>query len=249
MIYNNIKKNELKYKYKIILDFITNYEKSIEEQRMNGHEIHNDLLFLKSFKDKNTKEYDELINDLLGKYSKTGKIYKNLYNLPKGLKGIIHFKIYEIKNNNVNLEMILPKKNMKSIEKYIKNDYVDVARILSILLDNAIEGASKSKTKEMIIDFNEKEKNIEITIENSFKGKIDIKKIYNQGYSSKGKGRGYGLTILRKILDKKENLKLKQYIENNKFISELIIEKKSWDFISWFYNKLSGISGSSKNKW
>jgi len=225
VIFNNYKNELLKEKQNILLDFITNYEILIDKHRKKTHEIHNDLLILKSIENKDNNKYNYEIDNLINKYSKSTNTYKNMHKLPKGLKGVLHFKIYDIKNKKIKLEMEISSKVMKPLENSIKNDYVDVAKVLSILLDNAIEASEKSKQKEIFIDFIDKKDEMLIYIENTYKGNIDMNKIYNEKYSSKGKGRGFGLSILKNIIDKKTNLELKQYVNNDRFVSELTIKR------------------------
>ena len=56
VIYNEAKLFKEMQKYESLLSFINKYEKMIEEQRINKHEMHNNLLILKSYKNKNSKE-------------------------------------------------------------------------------------------------------------------------------------------------------------------------------------------------
>ena len=42
---------------------------------------------------------------------------------------------------------------------------------------------------------------VEIIISNSYLGEVDINNIYEKGYSTKGKSRGYGLSLVKNILE------------------------------------------------
>ena len=64
-----------------------------------------------------------------------------------------------------------------------------------------------------------------IIISNSFNGSIDIKKIKEKNYSSKGKNRGLGLYIVNNLIKNTTNIYLNQYIENDIFNSKLEIKK------------------------
>ena len=52
---------------------MSKYEKIIDEERINRHEMLNNLLMLKSFKNKNSKKYDDTINEIIKLYEKNGK--------------------------------------------------------------------------------------------------------------------------------------------------------------------------------
>lgn len=100
--------------------------------------------------------------------------------------------------------------------KEINISNYDLCRILAILLDNAIEAASKCEGKRIINlklkkDFKVNRKLI--IIENSYlDSNINIDKIFEKGFSTKESKKknehGLGLWTVRKILSHKENLNL-----------------------------------------
>lgn len=87
----------------------------------------------------------------------------------------------------------------------------EFARILEILLDNAIEAAEKSKEKLINISFRKDERNNRnlILIENSYANKdVDTEEIFNKGFTEKENHTGIGLWEVRKILSKNNNINL-----------------------------------------
>ena len=87
----------------------------------------------------------------------------------------------------------------------------EFARILGILLDNAIEAAETSKEKTINISFRRDDKNNRniIFIENSYLNKdIDTETIFNKGFTEKENHSGIGLWEVRKIVSKNNNLNL-----------------------------------------
>lgn len=98
----------------------------------------------------------------------------------------------------------------------------DFARILGILLDNAIEAASECDEKVLNIDFRNDTKNNRniILIENTYKDKnVDINKIFDKGVSGKENHTGLGLWEIRQILHKNNNANL-HTTKNNKYFSQ-----------------------------
>ena len=90
-------------------------------------------------------------------------------------------------------------------------DIYKFARILGILLDNAIEAAKDSKEKKINITFRKEEKNNRnvIIIENSYSNKdVDTEAIFNKGVSEKENHSGIGLWEVKKIISKLNNVKL-----------------------------------------
>ena len=87
----------------------------------------------------------------------------------------------------------------------------EFARILGILLDNAIDAASECDEKILNIVFRNESKNNRniILIENTYKDKdVDLNQIFNKGISGKENHTRLGLWEIRKILKKNNNVNL-----------------------------------------
>ena len=87
----------------------------------------------------------------------------------------------------------------------------EFARILGILLDNAIDAASECDKKVLNIVFRNDSKNSRniILIENTYKDKsVNISEIFNKGVSGKENHTGLGLWEVRNILKKNNNVNL-----------------------------------------
>lgn len=87
----------------------------------------------------------------------------------------------------------------------------EFARILGILLDNAIEASNECDEKIININFRNDTKNNRqlITIENTYQNKdIDMDQIFEKGISGKKNHTGLGLWEVRKIIKKSNNLNL-----------------------------------------
>ena len=220
-IYNRIKVQREEQKTEVLLNFMSKYEKLIDEHRIMRHELLNNLLVLK-----NKKEADDLLNELIDNYSTKGIKINNIYNLPSGLKGIFYYKLYGLEDNNYNINIKVNKKASSLLKKINHSNYLDLSKIVGIVLDNAIEASGKTKDKLLLIDIYDEENNIVIDISNSFKGKIDINKINEKNYSSKSKNRGLGLYILNNIVKDNNSINVEQSINNNIFNTKIVINKK-----------------------
>lgn len=219
------KKKQKENEQKQLLDLMKEYEELLDVNRDNRHEMFNNLLILKTTKDKTSKEFEELIDSYLDKYStKTVNNYSSLYNLPTGIKGIVYYKMAYIKENEIVFRSFTDKSMYQKFDTLDPKLYYKVCKILGILLDNAIEASTETKEKHLMMDVYDDYEYLIVYIENTFKGKIDINEINNRGVSSKGKGRGLGLDIVGKILKSTEALSLEQRIDGNRFISTLKIK-------------------------
>lgn len=119
------------------------------------------------------------------------------------------------KNIKVNLTFLLDLNNL-----HMK--IYEFARVLGILLDNAIEAASECDKKVLNIDFRNDSKNRRniILIENTYKDKnVDIDQIFNKGVSGKENHTGLGLWEIRQILKKNNNVNL-HTTKNDKYFSQ-----------------------------
>ena len=108
------------------------------------------------------------------------------------------------KNIKVNLTFLL------DLNKLHMNIY-EFARILGILLDNAIDAASECKEKILNITFRNEDKNHRniIQIENTYKDKnVDLNNIFNKGVSGKKEHTGLGLWEIKQFLKKNNNINL-----------------------------------------
>ena len=141
--------------------------------------------------------------------------------------------------NNDGIYNLLTKKYQEATEKGIKVNMTflldlsklhmkiyEFARILGILLDNAIEASSECDEKIINLDFREDSKNSRqlIIVENTYKDKnIDTEKIFEKGISSKENHSGIGLFEVRKLIKKNNNLNLFTSKNDNFFSEQLEI--------------------------
>ncbi len=104
----------------------------------------------------------------------------------------------------------------------LKMKIYEFARILGILLDNAIEASNECEEKIINIIFRDDEKNHRqlIVIENTYKDKdVDTEKIFAKGVSGKENHTGLGLWEVQNILKKNNNLSLFT-TKNDKYFSQ-----------------------------
>ena len=225
-VINMYKRNKAEEKEEILLTFIKKYEFIVDKDRINRHEMLNNLLVLKSFENKSSKEYLTLIDNFIKEYkSTTSNILKNLHKLPSGLKGIIYYKLYDMEKEGIKTFIKISSKSVSKLDKMEVNIYSKICKIVGILLDNAIEGTKICKNKNISIDMYENKNSIFIEIINTANIKnIDLNKINEKNYSSKGKNRGYGLYLVNKMVNSSSELELEQKLINNSFVSILKIK-------------------------
>ena len=126
--------------------------------------------------------------------------------------------------NNDGIYNLLTKKYNEAEEKDIKVNITflldlstlhmkiyEFARILGILLDNAIEASSECEERIINLTFRNDSKNSRelILIENTYNDKnLDTEKIFEKGVSGKDNHTGLGLWEVRKLIKKNNNINL-----------------------------------------
>lgn len=138
-----------------------------------------------------------------------------------GIYNLLTKKYYEAdsKDIKVNITFLLDL-NTLSMKIY------EFARILGILLDNAIEASSECAEKIINLTFRNDIKNSRqlVTIENTYKNKnIDTEKIFEKGVSGKQNHSGLGLWEVRNIIKKSNNINLYTTKNDSFFFQQLEI--------------------------
>lgn len=110
--------------------------------------------------------------------------------LAQGIDPPINFEV-EVSSNITNIDM----------------DMIDLGRAIGIILDNAIEAARECKNSYIKVVLSKSPRGIIITTRNNFLGEIpNIYELYERGVSTKGASRGLGLSNLKEIAVKYDNV-------------------------------------------
>lgn len=219
-----VKNMIVKQEQQSLLNIMSEYEGMLEKDRINRHEMINNLLVLKSFDDKNSDKYKEILDDIIKEYQENkSKTYRSLYSLPNGVKGIVYYKMSNIIDQGIEFTSEISNMVYEEFDKLESKLYYKVCKIVGILIDNAIEAAVDTKEKFILIEMFKQKNTLNIIIENSFNNNVDLNDINKKGFSTKGKNRGYGLHIVNKLVKSSDDIFFKQSISNSKFLSELKI--------------------------
>lgn len=206
LVKQKIDNNKITEKYDSLIEFMNSYEEKIDELRIQSHENKNQLLNIKSKiidkdKNKNIIEYiDSILNEKVqldkGKYSKLKYLPSN------GFKGMFYYKISKAEELGIKISINISAGIKKSVLHNMNaEDYKQLCRIIGFYLDNAIEASAISNEKLLGIEIYLNNNDVEIIISNSYLGEVDIKNVNEKGYSTKGKSHGYGLPLVKNILE------------------------------------------------
>ena len=217
-------------KYDQLHEYSKTYEQELVKRSKRQHEYENQLVMIRSMIEENEDGVIEYINRILksDENKKDIKWLTKLTYIPYGgLKGLLYFKLNEMTNKKLNIYLEVSEDlKKKSLWKTYEENAQDISRIIGVYLDNAIEAASISEEKTIEIQFYLENKNIVFCLGNTFQGKVDENKLDNEGYSSKGKNRGYGLSLVKDLLSKHDELKAERVIVDQYYVQKLIIKPK-----------------------
>ena len=166
----------------------------------------------------NLQEIDRVYNEVLVEVNQKLRsekyTYFDLNNIEdSALRSLIAQSIVYARNNDVEFTL-----EVKDTITRLSIDLLDLVRIMSVLLNNAVEGAAESYLKQMEVAVIRMDLETVIVIQNSCKITMSPSEdLFELGFSTKGRNRGIGLNNVKEILDKYENIILETEIEESTF--------------------------------
>lgn len=220
------KSNQLEAKNNILYECMRNIESYQEEQDLKIHEYKNQLSKITAITDDKEviNKIEEILNvDLSEDIYLLGKIK----NIPKSeLKSLIYYKLLVAKKDNIKLLINVFSELSNERYNFSRSQEKTISNIIGVFFDNAIEGAKSSKEKELSLEIYDSNLGMTFSISNTFSGKINLEKLGNKGYTTKGKNHGNGSHFVKKMLNKKNGIFTRTIVNNNHFTQKIIIEKE-----------------------
>jgi len=217
----------IKLKYKELNNYNIQNEKTIISYRKINHEHKNKLIIIKSMINTNNEELKKYLDYLIDEpVSIENKWLNKLSAIPlPEIKNFINYKLNKLEQKKAKIELFIGEELSKINPNKIKIiDINNINTIIGIILDNMIESIEQTKEKLISINVYIEKNTINILLANNIEDHIDIDKINKLGYSTKGKKRGIGLTIVSDIIQKTKKLELETKIEEKFFIQHLKIK-------------------------
>lgn len=213
---------------KALLNNLEEYEKMLDYQRVANHENKNQLLIVRSLlKEDENSDALNYVNEVIDdKKDDNDVLFGRAKKIPSGgLQGIVYQKMLVM--NDKNIKPILDVSN--SVKKFKLEDLdtklnYDICRIVGVFLDNAIEETEKLDEREIMLSMYEQNSDLVIEISNKFKNVPDLERLEEKGYSTKGKGHGYGLSLVNDIVNNNNQIINEKGITRNIFTQKLIIK-------------------------
>ena len=228
-IYNSINSYELGKKAVISANqklYTETLENSLDQIKGFRHEMNNIISTIAGFVE--LERLDLLrpyIGDLqqrLTAQSSTNVLNLNLREVPI-LYGLLIGKINYATNMGVRFEIAIVTKE----EIVFPNEVLyDLAYIMGVWLDNAIEAAAASELKQVNLLVRDDSDCYNIVVRNSFEGEVDLKKIKRKNYSTKSNYMGIGLhQVEEKVQAQSKYFSSSTTINECSFIQHLQVKK------------------------
>ncbi|BDR57100.1 sensor histidine kinase [Xylocopilactobacillus apis] len=223
--FNYRRDTEIKFaQNKQLKDYLDNIEQQYQELRHFKHDYKNMLLALEGFvKEGDHKQFKEYYEQLVREQPSQSELedqsISNInYLKNEPIRGLIIEKFFYARKLGINLELEIT----ESIE--IKNhDILSIVRVIGILLDNAIEQATKEENKLVICALIKSNDQIVITVDNFVNDLEDLSQISQSGYTTKSGHSGFGLNNVDKIVKQNENLFFETEVVKQHFQATLMI--------------------------
>lgn len=211
-----------------LLNYVKKLEQLHDELATFRHDYINILLSLNdAIRTKNISEIEQIYNNVIeptAEFMNDTKfeIYKlGNVQIPE-LKSLLNVKLIAAYQKKLHVVLDIP----LAISK-ISIPTVQLIRIASIFIDNAIEEALQTTDKTLQISFFEIKDELYFIVSNSLNDKsIHLENLYHKGFSTQSNDRGYGLHTVKKLIDQSSNLTLETKITNDSFTQTLIIKNK-----------------------
>lgn len=219
--------NKVYNKYNMTLTTLKEYENILDKYRISNHENKNQLLTIRNMISKTNKKAISYIDEIVdNKLKDNDKVMFEASRIPSGsLRGLIYSKILLMKELKIDYELEISKE-VKTIDLINLDNLLmsDICKIIGVYLDNAIQAVKDLNEKYINIEMYIDNLDLIISISNNYKGKIDINKIDNKGYTSKGEGHGYGLALTKEIINNNNRLENEKRISKEVFSQTLKIK-------------------------
>lgn len=178
------------------------YQDLISEIRHRQHDFDNHLqaIYSMSMSCRTIEELQKEEEKYFEQLMVENHSYKLLReNVSSVLTAFLYMKFKEVKDKGINIEYNL---HIDKLEKVIP--FPDVVELVGNLLDNAVEATIKNQNKNIYFEVEERVNEVIFILSNPYEwveGE-SFNKYMVDGKSTKGNGRGFGLTNINKIVER-----------------------------------------------
>ena len=215
-------------RYRDMERYSRHIEELYKEVRSFRHDYTNLLTSLRlGIEEEDMEQIKEVYDSVLKDSSQ--KLQDNKYDLgrlvnirDRALKSLLAGKFLKARDKKIVFNVEVPE------EIQVEGmSLLDFLTIVSILCDNAIEASLESDDPQLTLAMLQEENSLILIVENSTKAeKIDLARIFEKDFSSKGDGRGLGLYKIQQLLEKYPKTTVSTKSSNYRFTQSLTFWKE-----------------------
>ena len=206
---------------KVLINNLGEYEKMLSYQSEVNHENKNQLLVIKGMYQQKEDIVEYIDNIIEDQRTQNDTFYNKTKRIPSGgMQGLIYQKMVTMENKKIrpilNIDESIDALDFTKMNS--KLNY-DICRILGVFLDNAIEETETliDNKREIIITIRSQNRILIIEISNHFNQPPELERMEERGYTTKSKGHGYGLSLVKEIINKNSKLDGEKRISKDLF--------------------------------
>lgn len=229
-ISSEMKMEDLNRYYQDIFEYSQANGELLTHYKMQVHEDKNRLLMIKGMLDgpkKNIEKYiDSLLIEMKESRNRSNYWLSELKYIPiAGVRNFINYKLIQLKDLGAEIEVFVSSE-LENINGNVisEKEYNDLATILGVVLDNMIESISETEEKLVSINIYVEDNEIHGEFVNSYSGNIDISRLNEVGYTTKGEQHGVGLPLVAKITKSNDRFTCTPEIIDNFFVQHITIK-------------------------
>ncbi len=168
-----------------------------------------------------TDYFNNKVMNLGQSFYKTNVVFEKLSNVKLlELKGVLSTKLIRAQSLGVKVHF------ESDVVETLNIDSITLCRIIGIIMDNAIEECLEVEGGNIDVGLLNRGDSVLIVVKNSSRNKEKrLHELFLSGFSTKGRGRGIGLSNLRKLVDEEPFTRLDTKIGEDIFIQEIEIYK------------------------
>lgn len=227
---SEMKMENLSKHYKEIFEYSNVNAELILNYKMQVHEYKNKLLMINSMLDDSEKKVKKYVNALLKEMqdnrNSTNYWMSELKSIPfPGVRNFINYKLEQLKELGAEIEIFISSELEKiDTSSFSDKEYNELTTILGVILDNMIESIKETDERLVSLNIYLENNTINCDFVNSFSTAIDMNRLNEIGYSTKGEKHGVGLSLVAKIVKSNSRFECVPEVMDNFFIQHLIIK-------------------------